>query len=209
MPRPNEALRISAGSDRRQQVPVGLAGVEQSADPVVPERREAEGGPLHPLDQVVDRLRGPVGDVGDVPGGDLLPPADQRAAEGAGLDRVVGVLEVVTELGHPLEGELGIGVLVELPDGFLGFPAGGHITVRIAGPEQACQLLVTLLVEALLGLGQQAPTAVEGIGLPAPVTEGLVLDPATALVDLVLASFVRWNRTFTTRVVSGTSNTRR
>lgn len=31
------ALRISAGCDRGEQAPVGSAGVEQGADPVVPE----------------------------------------------------------------------------------------------------------------------------------------------------------------------------
>ena len=47
----------------------------------------------------------------------------QGASERAGLDRIVRVLEVVAELGHPLEGEVGIGVGVELADGLLGLPA--------------------------------------------------------------------------------------
>jgi hypothetical protein len=103
-------------------------------------RREAEGGPLHPIDQVVDRLGGPVAHVGGVPGGDLTPPPEEGPAERAGLDRVVGVLEVTAELGEPLEGEVGIGVGVELADRFLRLPGGGDVTVRVAGPEQPGQL---------------------------------------------------------------------
>jgi hypothetical protein len=41
------APRKSAGSDRGQQVPVGLAGVEQRVDPVVPEGREPERPAAH------------------------------------------------------------------------------------------------------------------------------------------------------------------
>jgi len=57
--------------------------------------------------------------VGLVPGGDLLLPTDERAPEGACLDWIVLVLEIVAELGHPLEGEIGIPVRVELADGLL------------------------------------------------------------------------------------------
>lgn len=61
-----EALRISRWGDRVDERPVGSAGVEQSADPVVGEPAEPERGPLHSLDQIVDRYleglaSGPVG----------------------------------------------------------------------------------------------------------------------------------------------------
>ena len=61
---------------------------------------------------------------------------------------------------------------------------GGHVAVGIAGPKQPRELLVALVVEALLGLGQQAPAPIEGIGLAAPVAERLVLHPPAALVEL-------------------------
>ena len=62
-------------------------------------------------------------------------PADEGASEGAGLDRVVLVLEVVAELGYPLEGEVGIAVRVELAHRFLGLPAGGHVAMGITGTK--------------------------------------------------------------------------
>lgn len=48
----------------------------------------------------------------------MLPP-QQRASERSGLDGVVLVLQVRTQLGHPLEGEVGIAVGIELPHGLL------------------------------------------------------------------------------------------
>jgi hypothetical protein len=86
------------GFDRPEQVPIGLPGVEQRADPVVPEAGEPEGGALDPLDQIVDCLGGSVADLGGVPGGDLVHPSVQRSSEGSGLCRIVPVLEVTAEL---------------------------------------------------------------------------------------------------------------
>jgi hypothetical protein len=146
--------------------------------------RPVNGYAFDPLDQVVDRLGRSVADVGLVPGGDLQLPTDERAPEGACLDWIVLVLEIVAELGHPLEGEIGIPVRVELADGLFRFPARGHIPVGIAGPQEPGQLLVALGVEPLLRLGQQAPAPIEGIGLAAPMPEGLVLYPPAALVEL-------------------------
>ena len=74
------ALRISAGCDSGEWVPVGLAGVEQDSDAVVGEAAEAEPDPLDALDQVVRGLGGTVRDVGVVPGHDLVVPAGQGAA---------------------------------------------------------------------------------------------------------------------------------
>jgi len=139
---------------------------------------------LHPLDQVVDRFGRSVADVSEVPGGDLVAPTDQRAAERSGLDGIVLVLEVVSELRHPLEGDLGIGVCVGLSDSFLRFPTGGDVPVRITSSEQTLQFLGPLVVEPLLRLGQQTPASIEGIGLPSSMTERLVLDPPAALIEL-------------------------
>ncbi len=92
-------------------------------------------------------------------------PVQQCSAERAGFDRVVGVLEVPTELGHPLERHLGIAVRIELSHGFFGLPEGGHVAVGISGAQQAGELLVPLLVEPLLGLCEETSAPVERIGL--------------------------------------------
>jgi hypothetical protein len=47
--------------------------------------------------------------------------------------------------------------------------------------------------EALAGHHESAPAAVERVGLAAPVAEGLVLDPAPALINAWFASFTTWN----------------
>jgi len=53
--------RGSARADPRQQRPVGPPGVEEGSDPVVAEGTEAEGRPLHPLDEIVGRFGRAVG----------------------------------------------------------------------------------------------------------------------------------------------------
>ena len=58
----------------------------------------------------------PVAHLGGVPGGDLMLPSMQGSSEGSGLDRIVLVLEVTAELGHPLESQVGIAMGVELAD---------------------------------------------------------------------------------------------
>ena len=50
------ALRDSAGCDGGEQLPVRLPGIEQCPDPVVPDVRNTERHPLHPLDEIVDRF---------------------------------------------------------------------------------------------------------------------------------------------------------
>src|SRR5664280_2814047 len=57
--------------------------------------------------------------MGPMPGGDLVSPPQQRASEGAGFDGIVLVLQVRAQLSHPLEGEVGIAVGIELADGLL------------------------------------------------------------------------------------------
>ena len=54
----NGALRISAGCDGGELVPVGFSGVEQDADAVVGEATEPEPDPFDALDQVVDGFGG-------------------------------------------------------------------------------------------------------------------------------------------------------
>ena len=74
------ALRISAGSEAVEEVPVGFAGVEECADAVVREAAESEGGAFDSFYEVVDRFGESVGDVGMVPVDDLGVPVGQGAA---------------------------------------------------------------------------------------------------------------------------------
>ncbi len=70
------ALRISAGPDGGEYVPLGFPGVEECADPVVAEPSESERYPFDPSDQLAGSFGGPVRHVRFVPGGDLVLPAD-------------------------------------------------------------------------------------------------------------------------------------
>jgi hypothetical protein len=65
------AHRISAGCassdhDRAEHSPVRFASVEQGSDAVVLEVAEPKANPFDPLDQVVDRFGGSVGDTSEV-----------------------------------------------------------------------------------------------------------------------------------------------
>ena len=111
-------------------------------------------------------------------------PADQGATERAGFAWVVLVLKIVAELLDPLPGKVRVVVAVELSDGFLGLPHGGHVASGITGAQQAEELFLARLTEAFFGLGQQAAAAVERIVFVTTVPHGLVLHPASALVEL-------------------------
>jgi hypothetical protein len=107
----------------------------------------------------------------------------QRPPEGAdlGWHRLIGCVgsEGVEE-PFRLFGGLG----VEAAEGLLGVPAHPHLTPWVAGLEEPEQLLVALLVETFMALGQQTPTLVERIVAPSSVTERLVLHPTSALIEL-------------------------
>jgi len=88
-------------------------------DPVVLERLETEGGPLHSFDQIFDRVSRAIRDIGSVPGDDLVFPSPEGPAERPHFDRVVGVGHVVQEPLQPLERHRGIGMGVELTHSLL------------------------------------------------------------------------------------------
>ncbi len=147
---------------------------------------EAEGGPLHALDEVVGRFGGTLGDVGSVPGGDLVPPADQGASEGADLGWTRGVLEVDAELVDHLEGEVGVAVVIEAADHLLCVPGIAYFASEVAGIEQATEAGLAAFVEAFMGLGEQAAAPIQRVGLAAPVAEGLVLNSTADLVEALV-----------------------
>jgi hypothetical protein len=85
----------------------------------VGEAAEPEPDALDPLDQVVGCLGGPARHPGSVPGDDVVVPAAQGPAQGADLDRVVTVEEVVSELGDEGVGLVGVVNGVDAPNGLL------------------------------------------------------------------------------------------
>ena len=106
-PRRYRAVRKLAESDGGEERPVGFAGIEQRADPVVGEPAQSEGGALGSLDEFVHGSGGSVGDPGAVPFHDRVVPAAQGAAQAAQFRRAVGVGEIVGEFAEVGAGELG------------------------------------------------------------------------------------------------------
>ena len=94
------------------------------------------------------------------------------------------VLEIVAELGDVLVGDGRVGDLVDRAGDLLGMPCHLDLTAGITGTQQPDQSGVAGLVETFMGLGQQPPGPIQRIVLAAPTPQRLVLDPATALIDL-------------------------
>ena len=63
-------------------------------------------------------------------------------------------MQVGSELGDELRGEIGVGDLVDAADDFRGMPSGAHFAVGVSGPEQACQILLAPFVEPFLWFGE-------------------------------------------------------
>src|SRR3546814_240269 len=108
-------------------------------------------------------------------------PAERLDLFGAGL-----VLQIQAELGNELAGHDRIRDVVDAPHSLLRVPRRADLALGIASFEQPGQLGVTALVETFVGLRQEPPCAVERVVLAAPMTEGLVLHPASALVQLLV-----------------------
>ena len=83
-----------------------------------------------------------------------------------------------------VDSQVGVAVRIDLPGGLLGEPAHAHLALRIACFEQTGELLVAAVVESLVCHREQATGPEEGVGLPPPVAEELLLDPPAALVEL-------------------------
>jgi transposase InsO family protein len=78
---------VSPDDHGPQDAPVGSACVEKSAYTVVLEVSEPEADPFDPFDQVVERLGGCVGHLGEVIVADLLEPTTQCSSETLNLRR--------------------------------------------------------------------------------------------------------------------------
>ena len=119
-----------------------------------------------------------------VPGRDLQSPALERATQRTDLRWSDLVREIGGQLIEPGDLKFLVLVAVELSNGFLRVPGGGHIALRVTGLEQVQQLASAVFTQALLGLGEEASASIEGVVFVAAVSERLVLDPAPRLVEL-------------------------
>ena len=132
--------------------------------------------------------------MGAVPGNDLVAPAGQGSSEGTHLDGVVTIGHVDDEALDPLAcGGLVAVCVVELPDGLLGTPGGGHFSTGVSGPQQADELTATRVFESFLGLGEQAPDPIERVGLATTVPRVSFWTRRRASSSLALACFTTWN----------------
>lgn len=99
-----------------------------------------------------------------------------------GRSRLGGLLPAGRQLG----GQLGVGDGVDLSDNFFGMPGHLDLTMGVTGTQQAQQFVFPAFVETFVGLGQQSPDPIKRILFAASMTKGLMLDPAAALVELVV-----------------------
>lgn len=172
--------------------------MKQEAEPVVGEVSETEADPLGPLDQQVDRLGGAVGGGG---GGEVGEQLGLPGLDGAGESFDLGAaggggggVEVV----QPAAGVALVAGAVDVAQLLQGDPGAAEFAGRVADAEAGQQLLVLLGGQPLGAAAQQPADAVERIAAAAPVTEGLVLHPATHLVNGVDGRRVAWKQSSTT-----------
>src|SRR5687767_12321002 len=95
---------------------------------------------------------------------------------------------------RPTPRRVGVGVAVELANDLLRVPRGADFPVGIAGLEEPDKPRAAAVIETFVGLGQQPTATVERVVLVAPVTERLVLHPATDLVELLVGEFHEMKR---------------
>jgi hypothetical protein len=124
----------------------------------VREAPEPERHPLDPLDQIVQRLGRPVGDVCSVPGGDLMSPAQDGAAELADFGRTRFVLQIGTEPSDELEREVRVVVVIDRADHLLRVSRGAHLVAGIAGAARSGK-------STGRGIGSRSGWCFNGIGM--------------------------------------------
>ncbi len=121
--------------------------------------------------------------MGLVPGNDLFLPLEQRAPETAHL-RWRGPQEILTESGNELQSQRLVLVIIERKDELFGLPGCRDMICGITGAQQTEQFFSSLIAQAFLGLGEQAPGSVERVIFSSSVAEQFILDPPSTLVEL-------------------------
>lgn len=105
------------------------------------EAGHAEGGSLHPFDQIVDSFSRSLADLGLVPGGDLVSLTQPGPAQGADFDRAGLVLEVMSKTLHEDGGEVGMAVVVYGTNYFHGVPGGTNLAVGVPALSRPSSLV--------------------------------------------------------------------
>src|SRR5690606_6404390 len=173
----------TAGSESRDGVSlaqgVGAAG-EEDAEPVVGEVAVAAAGALDLLDEQVRRFDGAVAGAGVVVGDDLGPPPSQGLGETSQFGAGFGLGAPGDGVVDPFSGEVGVVGGVDRTVLLLGDTAVPNFVVGVAGVEGGVEALPAGFVDAFGAEEQQLADVIERITLPAPMLEGLLLDPLAA-----------------------------
>ena len=88
----------------------------------------------------------------------------------------------MAETADEIVGEVGVVVVVYGPDDLVGVPGGADLAVRVAGIEQAEELVASGLVESFVGHCEQATATVERVGLATPVFNMQVIHQRTTRI---------------------------
>jgi len=102
---------------------------------VVSEVGESEGDAFDAFGEVVDRFCWAVGYVGVVPGDDLITPAADGSSQTLNFWRHFRVGEVGDAFVDPLNGEVRVGVGVDVSDDFIGAVGEPHFLVWVTSTK--------------------------------------------------------------------------
>ncbi len=112
--------------------PRGRASGKATTDTDLVEARSVDLVPGERVVQAVDFVSDDPA-LAPVPRSDLVAPSHERASEGADLDRAGLVLQIAAEALDEGDGKVGLVVLVDAADNFLGVPRSANLAMRIAG----------------------------------------------------------------------------
>lgn len=150
-------------------------------------RRNPKPARLRPLDQIVDRLGGAVGDPGAAPIHDRSMPATESAAQAAQFGRAVGI----GELGEVGAGELRAVDAIETPEDSFRAPRQADLAAGIASGEQDSEPKVAASLKRSWAESTAALLPERGV-FAAAVALGVVLGPSAHLVDPVVPKRITW-----------------
>lgn len=165
--------------------------MQEHPEPVVLEGCEASARTLDLLHTEVLALGWAVRGTGPVMVQDLFSPSLQGVTEGADLIDVIGPT-TGDGLLEQHGGFLRIIGEIDVTDRLFGQPGTEELVVRITDAQSEQQTVLSSLVEPFGPFEQELPDPIERVGLPAPVPQRLVLDPAAHLVDAAVGTRTTW-----------------
>ena len=107
---------------------------------------------------------------------------------------MLGVLEIVAEAGHELEGRVLICVFVDGADDLFGVPHCLDLAAWITRREQPKELGAAFNVEAFIGTHQQATGPIQRVVFAAAMPKRFVLDSAPAFIEAGVGQLVNVER---------------